>query len=151
MKLGRNAPCPCGSGLKYKKCCLEEDRLAASAPHPLAAKWRLPLRIVLEDDGFEELYFGVHDCLKEGRLDEAEAAARKIEADSPEDPSGIHLLGMVYEARGDTQKALDCYRAALDLGRGCYRNDEETEEKLLDAIQRLAGLCPPALEGLMEA
>ena len=22
-KIGRNSPCPCGSGLKYKKCCLE--------------------------------------------------------------------------------------------------------------------------------
>ena len=22
VKVGRNAPCPCGSGLKYKKCCL---------------------------------------------------------------------------------------------------------------------------------
>ena len=21
-KIGRNDPCPCGSGLKYKKCCL---------------------------------------------------------------------------------------------------------------------------------
>ncbi|MFZ0134815.1 MAG: type I methionyl aminopeptidase [Desulfobacterales bacterium] len=24
-KLGRNDPCPCGSGLKYKKCCLGQD------------------------------------------------------------------------------------------------------------------------------
>ena len=24
-KIGRNAPCPCGSGLKYKKCCLGKD------------------------------------------------------------------------------------------------------------------------------
>jgi methionyl aminopeptidase len=24
-KLGRNDPCPCGSGLKYKKCCLGKD------------------------------------------------------------------------------------------------------------------------------
>ena len=23
MKIGRNDPCPCGSGLKYKKCCLK--------------------------------------------------------------------------------------------------------------------------------
>lgn len=23
-KIGRNDPCPCGSGLKYKKCCLRE-------------------------------------------------------------------------------------------------------------------------------
>jgi hypothetical protein len=22
VKVGRNDPCPCGSGLKYKKCCL---------------------------------------------------------------------------------------------------------------------------------
>jgi len=25
MKIGRNAPCPCGSGKKYKKCCLTQD------------------------------------------------------------------------------------------------------------------------------
>lgn len=25
MKIGRNDPCPCGSGLKYKKCCLKKD------------------------------------------------------------------------------------------------------------------------------
>ena len=24
-KVGRNAPCPCGSGKKYKKCCLDKD------------------------------------------------------------------------------------------------------------------------------
>jgi SEC-C motif len=26
MKAGRNDPCPCGSGKKYKKCCLAKDR-----------------------------------------------------------------------------------------------------------------------------
>ncbi len=25
MKVGRNDPCPCGSGLKYKKCCLGKE------------------------------------------------------------------------------------------------------------------------------
>ncbi|MGE5550546.1 MAG: SEC-C metal-binding domain-containing protein [Bacteroidota bacterium] len=25
-KAGRNDPCPCGSGKKYKKCCLNADR-----------------------------------------------------------------------------------------------------------------------------
>ena len=24
LNVGRNAPCPCGSGIKYKKCCLDE-------------------------------------------------------------------------------------------------------------------------------
>ncbi|AOL95170.1 SEC-C metal-binding domain-containing protein [Porphyrobacter sp. LM 6] len=25
MKAGRNSPCPCGSGIKYKRCCLRSD------------------------------------------------------------------------------------------------------------------------------
>jgi hypothetical protein len=28
-KIGRNMPCPCGSGRKYKKCCLAQDTAAA--------------------------------------------------------------------------------------------------------------------------
>lgn len=27
QKVGRNDPCPCGSGKKYKKCCLEKDEV----------------------------------------------------------------------------------------------------------------------------
>jgi hypothetical protein len=29
-KIGRNEPCPCGSGKKYKKCCLAKDEAAVS-------------------------------------------------------------------------------------------------------------------------
>ena len=29
MKAGRNDPCPCGSGKKYKKCCLAKDQAAS--------------------------------------------------------------------------------------------------------------------------
>jgi len=37
---GRNEPCHCGSGSKYKKCCLEKDeaaRVAAAATQAAAA------------------------------------------------------------------------------------------------------------------
>ena len=27
-EMGRNSPCPCGSGKKYKKCCLSKDEEA---------------------------------------------------------------------------------------------------------------------------
>ncbi|KPA08818.1 SEC-C motif domain protein [Candidatus Magnetomorum sp. HK-1] len=30
MKIGRNTPCPCGSGKKYKKCCLRKDEEKAN-------------------------------------------------------------------------------------------------------------------------
>jgi len=32
MKVGRNDPCPCGSGKKYKKCCLGKDQAASNRP-----------------------------------------------------------------------------------------------------------------------
>jgi SEC-C motif len=32
MKTGRNDTCPCGSGKKYKKCCLAKDQKASPAP-----------------------------------------------------------------------------------------------------------------------
>jgi hypothetical protein len=33
-KIGRNAPCPCGSGKKYKKCCHEKDQQLLRDPSP---------------------------------------------------------------------------------------------------------------------
>ena len=30
VRIGRNDPCPCGSGRKYKKCCLLNPRIASS-------------------------------------------------------------------------------------------------------------------------
>ena len=41
-QIGRNAPCPCGSGKKYKKCCLEKDlseRRAATPGSDTGAEW----------------------------------------------------------------------------------------------------------------
>ncbi|UCE52925.1 MAG: SEC-C domain-containing protein [Desulfobacterales bacterium] len=34
MKIGRNDPCPCGSGKKYKKCCLKKDELKKAISLP---------------------------------------------------------------------------------------------------------------------
>jgi len=34
MKIGRNVPCPCGSGKKYKRCCLRADEHPASTDAP---------------------------------------------------------------------------------------------------------------------
>jgi hypothetical protein len=45
MKIGRNDPCPCGSGKKYKKCCLEKDQATERA--------RPAIPIQLPPAGFE--------------------------------------------------------------------------------------------------
>lgn len=40
-KLGRNEPCHCGSGKKYKKCCLSKDDGEARAAHAAAEEERI--------------------------------------------------------------------------------------------------------------
>ena len=49
-KVGRNDPCPCGSGKKYKRCCLakEEPKAHPSAPATMVTEEedRLTKRLV---------------------------------------------------------------------------------------------------------
>ena len=40
-QVGRNEPCPCGSGKKYKQCCLEKDE-ASRARGPRKGSGRGP-------------------------------------------------------------------------------------------------------------
>lgn len=41
MKTGRNAPCPCGSGRKYKKCCLRSDEAKAQERVEQRELWQM--------------------------------------------------------------------------------------------------------------
>ena len=36
MKIGRNDPCPCGSGKKYKKCCLNKPSTIQKFKHEIS-------------------------------------------------------------------------------------------------------------------
>jgi hypothetical protein len=38
MKIGRNKFCPCGSGKKYKKCCLNKSVTGPETPNRLTAE-----------------------------------------------------------------------------------------------------------------
>ena len=40
MNVGRNDPCPCGSGKKYKRCCLAQDEATEHAKAALEAAER---------------------------------------------------------------------------------------------------------------
>lgn len=58
VEIGRNEPCPCGSGRKYKKCCLAvRDAAVAVDPEMVAA-----VDQAIEDDDWEALH---------GRIDAA--------------------------------------------------------------------------------
>lgn len=134
-KPGRNDPCPCGSGQKYKRCCLQKDQIAESAALAEAAAVRAAQMAQHEhshdhegcdfcgdfiDDNEDELTRdsnAVVDLVHEGKLDQAEQAARDLLVRYPEVHDGYDRLGMVYEARGEPKQAADCYRKVIQFVR----------------------------------
>lgn len=48
-KPGRNDPCPCGSGKKYKKCCLPQEEAARTAAAPREEPFTAELRPDLDE------------------------------------------------------------------------------------------------------
>jgi tetratricopeptide (TPR) repeat protein len=124
-KIGRNDPCPCGSGQKYKRCCGPRDAAAAAERAATARAAALLAReperfapeaaIGAEDDGLDEASNVVIDLIDAGRLDEAEHAAQDLLERYPEVHDGLERLAMVAAARGDRPRAAEYYRKAADF------------------------------------
>jgi methionyl aminopeptidase len=51
LKVGRNAPCPCGSGRKYKKCCLGSAGKPENLKALYAEKYRIRLKEASDIEG----------------------------------------------------------------------------------------------------
>jgi len=137
-KPGRNDPCHCGSGKKYKKCCQPKEqanegeliakdqaaraeRTAARRSEQRATKAEFLARFAeaaAVPDEFEELTAASNAAsglVRAGKLEEAEAAAHDLLKRFPEVHDGWDRLGMVHEARGEKKHAADCYRKALQI------------------------------------
>ena len=129
-KPGRNDRCPCGSGKKYKSCCLTKDeagererltaaqadrdaRAAEKRQSQREARAALMARLIGTDDDLTDASNSVLDLIRDDKLDEAEAAARDLLVRYPEVPDGWDRLGMVHEKRGESRQAADCYRQLL--------------------------------------
>jgi tetratricopeptide (TPR) repeat protein len=137
-KIGRNDPCACGSGKKYKKCCMASDEaaaLAARPAQPAAPPARRPslANYFQENDELEELTEAsnaVVDMVHAGHLDAAEQAAQDLLARFPDVHDGYDRLGMVCEARGDHRQAADYYRRAIAV----IRDHPDTYDPGFEAV-----------------
>ena len=140
--IGRNDPCPCGSGKKYKKCCLLAADPALPQPTPARAPANEPTWIV-EDDGLDDLSNSVLDLVKARRFDEALAACRRLLEEFPDVVDGFERSGMVYAATGDHARAADFYRKTLEFVTHPSRREDyegiEFYEELLKNEEALAG------------
>lgn len=106
-KAGRNEPCPCGSGKKYKKCCLpaHEEARKTLPPHELQAMAeRAKAKEALDKDverGFDILFFQ--------DFEKAEKHATRLLESHPEEDRLHDILFSSAMGGGDYDKA---FRAA---------------------------------------
>ena len=129
-KIGRNAPCLCGSGKKYKKCCLstQQEKKISSVKKQ---------RFIPVFTDLDQLSNSVVDLIKQKKLDEAEAVSRRLLSEYPDQIDGFNRLAMVYEARGKKRKAAEYYRKAHRFAMSNEGFDETAISWFLSEANRL--------------
>jgi tetratricopeptide (TPR) repeat protein len=121
--VGRNAPCPGGSGKKYKRCCAGKPAQTQALPAELAPEREVlrqllaapPLeKALLEDEiDLDELSNSILDLVEQKRFDEALAGCEHLLRDYPAVIDGLERSALVHEAREAWALAADFYRRAL--------------------------------------
>jgi tetratricopeptide (TPR) repeat protein len=134
-KISRNATCPCGSGKKYKKCCLL--RKEAEAVEMRKILEQNPGKALVEVDDLDDLSNSVVDLIEEKKFDEAETVCHELSKRYPDQVDGIERLAMVYEARGEKEKAAEYYLKTVEFMRSNPGFDEDSIKWVLDKANEL--------------
>jgi tetratricopeptide (TPR) repeat protein len=109
---GRNDPCPCGSGKKYKRCCAELSGAGAKAASKLHAG---ALLLPTNAEGHFHLGNARHD---QGDLAGAAASLRRAVALRADFAEAHDSLGAVLQDAGQPAEAAACFRRAVKLRPG---------------------------------
>lgn len=133
-KVGRNEPCSCGSGKKYKRCCalaVSAKRAVPTQPAAPAATPNAPIGF-MEDDGLDDLSNSVLDLIHARRFDDALAACRRLIDDFPDVHDGFDRSAMVHAAMGNHPLAADFFRKAHAFAADPVRRADYDEELIED-------------------
>jgi predicted O-linked N-acetylglucosamine transferase (SPINDLY family) len=98
MSAGRNDPCPCGSGKKYKQCCMRNE--GASAAPSARASTQSAFQAALAHH-------------RAGRLPQAEAMYQQILQVDSQHPDALHMLGLVAAQMGNTPVSINLFQRAI--------------------------------------
>lgn len=102
-RIGRNDPCPCGSGKKYKQCCASRNEVASSAGY-------------IANGGIPDIYPILQAALnyhQAGRFAEAEGLYQQALKLAPENFDVLHLLGVLMHQTGRHAQAAKLIEHAL--------------------------------------
>lgn len=124
-KIGRNDNCPCGSGKKYKKCCLHRER-------PLTMS-----DIYKDIENLGNLSNSVNDLLKKRDFEKALSVCSQLRKEYPAQIDSIARLAEVYEAMGEYAKAAEYYRKSAEFAATNEGFDQESVDLYLEDAKRM--------------
>jgi predicted O-linked N-acetylglucosamine transferase (SPINDLY family) len=110
--INRNDPCPCGSGKKYKQCCLKRDEALAEGRRAETTSTPKAIQDAL----------GHYQA---GRTSQAEAICQQVLHSDPSHPDALHLLGVIAYQAGQLEIAVALIGRAIRANPSnpqCYNN-----------------------------
>ncbi len=102
MKVGRNDPCPCGSGLKYKKCCLGKDTQVNREPGAqYAQRYKIRLKEETDIEGIRkagqlvlDTFEQIEDKIRPGiKTDEINTIVHEFTVENGAQPAPLNYRG----------------------------------------------------------
>ncbi|NOU00461.1 MAG: tetratricopeptide repeat protein [Gallionella sp.] len=111
---GRNDPCPCGSGKKYKKCCMTKMESTYSFAGDNISSHGQSVNATNLAPASEYLMNAVA-LHRAGKLDEAEAAYQALLQKHPQDSDALHYLGLIAYQKQAYSEAANYIQAAIHI------------------------------------
>lgn len=116
VAIARNAPCPCGSGKKYKLCCLDADAEKAQQRVAQAAAVAASRQQDEEDDvALALLSNEAVDLVHAGEFAKAEAVIAQLRERFPYAHDWMERTAFLNEKRGQFDVAREYYGKCLEL------------------------------------
>ncbi len=142
---GRNEPCHCGSGKKYKKCCLARDQEAAHGKQAAAVQVTAAASQswVLAEDDLDRLSNSIIHLIDERRFDDAERARDQLRERFPDVIDSIERTAMIEQARGNLPAAIEWWRKTLNFMLLDDGFDDEGRQAVRDIITKLERQVAP--------
>jgi len=139
MKPGRNDPCPCGSGKKYKQCCANAPSGAVQAPRINVA----------------QTVQAAVDAHRAGQLQQAMMLYQQVLQADPRNLDALHMLGVAAYQTGQLDAAADLIgkaiavkpslaRAHLNLGN--VLKDQGRLDEAAASYRRVLSLAPDLVD-----
>jgi len=127
-KIGRNDPCPCGSGKKYKKCCLN------LSPQE---KEKIIQGYIQDAIALDNLSNSINGLIEKKDFQKAQAVCQQLLDDYPDQIEGISRFAQVYEAMGEKAKAAEYYRKSAKFATGNDDFDQESVDMYIEDAKRM--------------